>query len=621
MLVIGIRADEPVGRTLGRAFGAALHVLDQPPDAAHPLSANVALAICAASDPAAQEACAAWAQAAHVPALAVIVESGDVLIGPLALPGRPGCGHCARQRIRAAAAACAPPVAEDSEAPSPEGVIARAGRVLVREVRAIVRHGAYASPLLDHVLAVDARTRRTSRHRVVPLSRCRVCGGAATAPATREGDVRRLSSADPPEVVLDALAGWVDRRTGVISRLFVEPSLAASGTLPVVATAAPPHVVADDGSLQGLPIGWGKGLTVSEAILSAVGEAIERYAPSTPDPTRLVWARSDDLDGEWLDPRACALYTEAQYAREGFPYVRFDPTVRHPWVLGRWLGRDTPVWVPAVFAFLSLTLRPEHLICQGTSNGLAAATHPDEAALRATLELVERDAFMTAWLTAAGGSRSQRVDARTLDPRMRGVLDGLAALGASVELYVLQTSACAATALALGLGDGERWPGVTIGLGADFDPRTALQQALLELGQTGPHLQRLMRSGLLPAPDRPSQVQEMLHHAAYYFPTERAAAFDRMRAGEPTLTVHDLTERVAERSLARCARDLEVAGIRVALIDVTSPDVATGPFRVIRAISPDLQPISYGYGLDRQPVARLLARGLASPIPHVHPIW
>lgn len=610
-----------MGRPLSRAFGAALRVLDQPPDASSPLPANIALVVCAASDPAAQEKCAAWAQAAHVPALAVIPESGDVLIGPLALPGRPGCTHCAQQRIRAAAAVSSPPLAEHTEMRSADGVLARAGRVLVREVRAIIRNGAEASPLLDHVLAIDARTRRTSRHRVVPLSRCRVCGGAATATATRNGDGRHLSAADAPEVVLQALAGWVDRRTGIISRLFLEPSRAASGTLPIVATAAPPHVVADDGSLQRMPIGWGKGLTVSEAILSATGEAIERYAPSTPDPTSLVWARPDQLDGEWLNPRTGALYTEAQYARDGFPYVRFDPTVRHPWVLGRWLGRGTPVWVPAVFAFLSLTLRPEHLICQGTSNGLAAATHPEEAALRATLELVERDAFMTAWLTADDGSCSQRVDADTLDPRMRGVVDGLAALGANVELYVLQTSACGVTALALGLGDGERWPGVTIGLGADFDPRTALRKAILELGQTGPHLQRLMQSGVLPAPDGPSQVQEMLHHAAYYFPAERAAAFDRLRAGGRPLTVQDLTECVGQRSLARCARDLETAGVRVALIDVTSPDVATGPFRVIRAVSPDLQPISYGYGLERQPVARLLARGQASPMPDVHPIW
>jgi hypothetical protein len=66
---------------------------------------------------------------------------------------------------------------------------------------------------------------------------------------------------------------------------------------------------------------------------------------------------------------------------------------------------------------------------------------------------------------------------------------------------------------------------------------------------------------------------------------------------------------------------LNAAGIRVALVNVTSADVATGPFCVERAVSPDLQPISYGYGLERSPVERIRTLKLASEIPAIHPIW
>ena len=64
-----------------------------------------------------------------------------------------------------------------------------------------------------------------------------------------------------------------------------------------------------------------------------------------------------------------------------------------------------------------------------------------------------------------------------------------------------------------------------------------------------------------------------------------------------------------------------MAGVRVALIDVTSADVATGPFRVIRAVSPNLQPIWYGYGLERHPAERIRNLKLADDIPAIHPIW
>ena len=81
----------------------------------------------------------------------------------------------------------------------------------------------------------------------------------------------------------------------------------------------------------------------------------------------------------------------------------------------------------------------------------------------------------------------------------------------------------------------------------------------------------------------------------------------------------ELVTSTGARSLGACASRLEAGGVRVALVDVTAPDVMTGPFRVARAVSPDLQPISYGYGLERVPVARV--RALVRPEAAIHPIW
>jgi ribosomal protein S12 methylthiotransferase accessory factor YcaO len=233
--------------------------------------------------------------------------------------------------------------------------------------------------------------------------------------------------------------------------------------------------------------------------------------------------------------------------------------------------------------------------------------------------LVERDACLTAWLTATPGRRIL-ID-ESLDPSLRRVLEGVEALGAAVEVYMLPTSACGVTVLCLGVGNGKDYPGATIGLGADLDWRAALRQALLELGQTGPYLQRMMCSGTLAVPAGPDSVREMLHHAAYYFSRERATAFDRLRNDDSPVALRELAESLPNRSLARCASELSAAGVRVALIDVTSADVATGPFVVVRAISPDLQPISYGFGLESQPVERARIRGLAAEIPPIQPIW
>jgi ribosomal protein S12 methylthiotransferase accessory factor len=434
-----------------------------------------------------------------------------------------------------------------------------------------------ATPCLGRVAGPDGE------HRVVPLPRCPDCGGAAAL-------------AEPVWDPAEPLAGWVDPVTGVIPELSVDAG--APGL--VVVTAAPPHVVDEDGSLRMLPVGWGKGLTPSDAVLSAVGEAVERYSASLPDPGRIVWARPDELDGDRLDPRSLPLYSDEQHARPGFPFARFDPGIAHPWVRGSWLaGGD--VWVPAVLAFLSLTIEPAHLFAQGTSNGLAAATSPDDAARRGTLELVERDAMLAAWLT---GTPGVRLELDGLDPPLAAVL---AAPGGEVEVYALPTAVCGHVVLCVARGDGDSRPGVTIGLAADLDPATALRRAILELGQTGPYLRRLLETGAIEAPPDPAAVTGMLDHAAFYFPRERAAAFDFLRRGESVA--------LAE-FLARPAGSLD--GLRVAVVDVTAPDVALGPFRVARAVGPDLQPLTYGHGLDREPVDRIRPLRPAGP---VHPVW
>ena len=557
-----------------------------------------------------------WALDAGIPCLAVRIDAGEFMVGPWAVPGKAGCSNCARERLLAASV----PLVSGRE-PGPLSVESAEAiaSAIARELRSIRRRGPERSRLADHVRIVNAATHATSIHRVIPLSRCAVCGGAAAFPGM-DSKPRSISAADSPERLIRALAGWLDWRTGIVAGLRLASPEDTGVELPVSATAMPPHVLDENGARKRLPLGWGKGLTISSAILSAVGEAIERYAPSIPDRQRISVAPVSGLRGNVFDPRRFPLYSDASYGRDGFLYSRFDPDRLHPWVSGNWLDGGKPVWIPAVLAFLSLQLEAAQLICQGTSNGLAAHTDCDRAALSAILELVERDAFLTSWLTATPGRRISLDD--SLSPPLRAILEGIEHLGAHVELYSLETAACGTVVVCLALGDGSRYPGATLGLGCDLAPGIAVRQAILELGQTGPHLRRMMRTGSLPVPREAAEVTRMLDHATWFFTAEHAGEFDRIRSDRSPVALRDLVRRKGPKgSLDACAKALHTAGIRVALVDVTSPDVATGPFRVMRAISPDLQPLWYGYGLERQFVSRIQAMGIARPLPPIHPIW
>lgn len=542
--------------------------------------------------------------------LGVELHDTFLLVGPLTLPRRPVCGYCGVERLCAAAHA----LGRARRCPC-RRLSQNAVEALGRELRLMARSGLRQSRLVDHVLVVNLEAGTSTLHRVVPLPHCPVCGGAAARTPLGEGQA--LSPRSTPTQVWNALGGWIDEWTGVVSGAVLEPRL--DERLPHIVTTAPPAVRDQHGSLRLLPLGWGKGLTLSTALLSAAGEAIERYAASLPNPAHLVWKRPAELQGDYLDPRDLRLYSDSQYRRRAFPFARYSARARHPWVRGRWLTTQDPVWVPAICVFLSLTLERTQLICQGTSNGLAAAPTIDDAALRATLELIERDALMASWVTARPGRRLATDS--SWDPRLRRVVDAIETMGASVEVYVLSTSAYGSTVLCLALGDGTHYPGVTVAMGAGADTSAALRSAVLELGQTGPFLRRAMQSGTLAVPGRPSAVRSMLDHAAYYFPKHRAHVFDRLRSSATPVRLRDLPRVQPRWPLQHCARALGGAGIRVAVVDVTTTDVAGSPFRVARAVSPDLQPLSYGFGLDRVAVDRIRALGICRPVPPVQPVW
>jgi len=299
---------------------------------------------------------------AAVPFLTCVVGSNEVFIGPVALPGHTACWNCAKMRMMAnsqwrEAEFCSTVAAEDHTFIS---------SLLASQVCATIHAGAERAPLANHLLVLDRNSLQTSTHHVLPVPGCALCGGPEegkvtdmqTSPA--DGSVKELADR------MTAL--FVDPLTGIVNRVMVEPFEATGVVVPIVANAIPADAPSEINPERQMPVGWGKGMSASAAIISAVGEAVERYSASMPAASRIVWSPPADLPGDVLAPQAFALYNEEQYARPDFPFFRFDPKVTHPWVSGEWLGSGAPVWVPAILAYLSYEVRRDNLFCQGTSN-------------------------------------------------------------------------------------------------------------------------------------------------------------------------------------------------------------------------------------------------------------
>jgi ribosomal protein S12 methylthiotransferase accessory factor len=286
------------------------------------------------------------------------------------------------------------------------------------------------------------------------------------------------------------------------------------------------------------------------------------------------------------------------------------------WVLGRWLDTGSPVYVPALPSFFAYPVAAEEAFCQVTSNGLAAGATRAEASLRAALELVERDAFTLSWLARLPGRRIHLDD--SVDPGTREVARQLAAHGARLELYLVGAGVAVPAVVAIGFGDGKRWPGATVAMAAHLSPHRAIRKAVLEQGHVGPYLRRLMIEGAEPVPERPEDVRTLADHARYYFPPSRASAFAFLDGGG-AIAAADMEEPQGP-SLAMLVERVRAAGLRVAVVDVTSADLASTPFRVVRALGPGFQQIHFGHALACLGNPRLLARAARGINPDPHPM-
>jgi ribosomal protein S12 methylthiotransferase accessory factor len=612
---------------------------------------DLVLAAVPADDLLVLQAVARFAHAAGLPSLSASLDGLEAVIGPGVVPGRTACWECARLRTLAASRRAAADLALQeallAARPAPrlrtclDPAPALVGHLLALAAIDLLADPE-AAPLRGRVLVHHLVTLESARHGVLPMPWCEVCGGAAAAHpdgAPPGGNGRDLDRARDAEELLRMLEGVVDARTGIVPRVIVRPADASTDPeMPFTATAmlsrgrqhgcchhdhgparesehghGHGHEHESDGEPE---LGAGKGTTLLKAMISAVGEAVERRSAGEFDPWALRRAPAAELTEDFIPPAELSLYAEHQYAEPGFPCARPDPRVPLDWVRGRWLDTGEAVLVPALPVYMNYPVAPAAYFTEVTSSGLSAGPTLAAAYLGAALELIERDAFMISWLARRPGQRVRLDDSVGAAAREAG--RQLEERGVRVELYHLDVGLGIPTIVGAGYGDGVRWPGVTVSLSAHLSPRVAIEKALLELGHIAPYLRRLVLDEKRPIPRTPEEVVTLDDHALYYVPAERAGAFAFLGAGG-VVDAAALPEPEEIAMPALVAR-VQEAGLRIAVVDVTSPDLAETPFRVARAVGPRFQQIHFGHGRAHLGNPRLLALAPDGINPDPHPL-
>jgi ribosomal protein S12 methylthiotransferase accessory factor len=149
--------------------------------------------------------------------------------------------------------------------------------------------------------------------------------------------------------------------------------------------------------------------------------------------------------------------------------------------------------------------------------------------------------------------------------------------------------------------------------------KSAVEKSILEQGHVGCYIRRIAKKPETKLPAEPTAVRTLLDHALYYVDPVHAVELSFLGAAGK-VSLGELAD-LPPLSHEDCLNDFERADLRIAVADVTSPDLRNTPFRVARAIGEYVQQIEFGYHVRRlaNPRLQTLLQG-QEPNPAPHPI-
>jgi ribosomal protein S12 methylthiotransferase accessory factor len=372
-----------------------------------------------------------------------------------------------------------------------------------------------------------------------------------------------------------------------------------------------------DVSVLGAPLensSGGIGTTLTAALLSAIGEAVERYCAALYDPATFAVGGAAQFP-EAVGPDEFRFFSPSQHLVQGFPLAPWTSETVLGWVPGRSLASGDRRLLPACVVFVPYAGAGEAEIFRGVSTGQAC--HPDraQALLTGLLEVVERDACMIVWLRGLPVTRLRFED----DPQLSAFHQQyLARPGFTYQAFDVTSELGLPAVIAVAEGPGPH--GATFGVGSackTSEPE-AIEKALLEAY----HTYLFSNDALAEQPDwRPagdwSNVVRFRDHVrlcALPGARERLAMLLGSTRERPVRRGAVCAGGTPER-LAFCVRRVTEAGLDPIAVDLTTRDVADLGLHVLKVVVPGMVPLTAAAPAGGSPRLRTVPRTLGHTIP------
>ncbi len=301
-----------------------------------------------------------------------------------------------------------------------------------------------------------------------------------------------------------------------------------------------------------------------------------------------------------VDPRSIVAFHPYQYRSKSFPFALFDPSKKYGWTIGQNEMTMSKVSVLADCVYFPYYPKTQHY-AHASSSGVAA--HPNRLAAiqNGTLELVERDSFMIAYLAKL--NLPTIVD-RTLPEFIQVRIQALRAVG--FDIHVKDYSLDLAPVVFV-FAQNKNMSYTTCAASCNFDIEEALDHALMEVEASV--YQRFVNGA--PASMHPDSVQFPNQHGELY---EQKKFFQK--ANFLIKSNHHIPFKNTGKGTAETWTQL------LNIFNEKSWPLITVPMKlkavlggsdglhIIRSIVPGMIPISFGSDLEPLGMKRLYEQAL-----------
>ena len=345
----------------------------------------------------------------------------------------------------------------------------------------------------------------------------------------------------------------------------------------------------------------------AEALAKSVFEAWERKFSKVYDPAQLIAGSYEALAERAVDPNAFTRISDWEYQQSPLDYIRYSPDLNLSWkecyrVCNRVLE---PVLIPATLVYSRYSWKhPRERFVPNLSPGLACHATLREAFFGGLCELLERDAFMLAWLHRRSPPRI-RPETIAFDEAAEAI-DYFNALGFLFHFLDLTTDVGIPVILTLIEHPDLPWNGTIVpGLGCALDPHVALRKSLLEaLIMLANHVTVDHLRSKLTLQERP--LPYSLQPDDYY----RKVRF--LLENEQQTAIQDLASHDRKdpgRNVEFLVGHLADLGHTTYFVDLTPPGYEDSRICLTRAMVTGLQPMLYEPDCWRLNAQRLFGDG------------